>query len=120
MKKFNKAFARALTYITEADAPPPPPPPPPGGDAGAEGVDEGMPPAPPADAPPAEKPQPEVLSSQGEVMLAKLASKCFGIKPSDDDQMALARIGEINEKNARKVIDTLRNIVKKYSTDDDI
>lgn len=111
MLSFNTTFSRFAALITEADAPPPPPPP--------DGEDISAPSVPSASPTPA-NPEPEVLTSQGEVLLAKLCTKCFGIKPSDDDLIAVSRFGDINEKNARRVVDKMREIVKKYSSDDDI
>lgn len=113
MANFNKTFSRFASLITEADAPPPPPPPEEEGQEGGSPPAEGAPPPPP-------EAEPEVLTSQGEVLLAKLCVKCFGVKPSDDDLVAVSRFGDITEKNARQVVDKMREIIKKYSSDDDI
>ena len=83
---------------------------------------EEVPPAPveaPVEAP---APEPEVrqLSPESEVLLVRLIKKALVTKIDPNDINSIETLNDINETNAKESLQTLINIMKKYSTDIDV
>lgn len=88
----------------------------------------GLPPAPvaaPAPVPPAPVPAPESettkpLTAEGEVFLVRLLRKALFMNPGDLDERLLKDLPEINETNATEVLNSIVEIMKKYSNTIDV
>lgn len=60
------------------------------------------------------------LTSEGEVFLVRLLRKALFMNPGDIDEKSLKDLPEINEKNASEVLNSIINIMKKYSNTIDV
>jgi hypothetical protein len=60
------------------------------------------------------------LTSEGEVFLVRLLRKALFMNPGDLDEKSLKDLPEINEKNASEVLNSIINIMKKYSNTIDV
>lgn len=67
---------------------------------------------------PAEEVMP--LSPESEVMLVRMLKKALVMKIEPDDVTEISNFADINEKNAKEVLQRLINIMKTYSLDIDI
>ena len=67
-------------------------------------------------------PEPEVrqLSPESEVLLVRLIKKALVTKIDPNDINSIETLNDINETNAKESLQTLINIMKKYSTDIDV
>lgn len=81
-----------------------------------------VPPPPPQTAvtvpPPDAGPKP--LSPEGEVFLVRLLKKALFLNPGDIDEKMLKDLPEINETNASEVLNSIVEIMKKYSNSIDV
>jgi len=81
------------------------------------------PPAPPApEAGPEVAPAPEQkpLTPEGEVFLVRLLRKALFMNPGDMDEKALKDLPDVNETNASDVLNSIVEIMKKYSNTIDV
>jgi hypothetical protein len=103
MKKFLKQYNKILEQDEELDPP-------------AEPIvgDEAL-----ADTP-APEPQTQQLSPEGEVLLVRLIKKALVTKIEPSDVESLSELSDINEVNAKSSLETLINIMKKYTQDIDV
>ena len=60
------------------------------------------------------------LSPESEVMLVRMLKKALVMKIDTDDVTAISNFSDINEKNAKGILQQLINIMKNYSLDVDI
>ena len=60
------------------------------------------------------------LSPESEVMLVRMLKKALVMKIEPDDVTEISNFADINEKNAKEVLQKLINIMKTYSLDIDI
>lgn len=74
----------------------------------------------PAPTEPAPAEQPAPLTSEGEVFLVRLLKKALFMNPGDLDEKALKDLPEINETNASQVLNSIVDIMKKYSNSIDV
>ena len=83
---------------------------------------EAMPGAMPAEpvTPPGMEQEKLPLTSEGEVFLVRLLRKALFMNPGDIDEKSLKDLPEINEKNASEVLNSIINIMKKYSNTIDV
>lgn len=87
---------------------------------------EVVPPATPVDAPaapvdvqpPAEETKP--LTAEGEVFLVRLLRKALFMNPGEMDEKLLKDLPDTNENNATDVLNSIIEIMKKYSNSIDI
>jgi hypothetical protein len=82
-------------------------------------VDLGAAPAPvPAAPETGETPKP--LTAEGEVFLVRLLKKALFMNPGDLDEKSLKDLPEINETNATEALNSIVEIMKKYSNTIDV
>ena len=83
---------------------------------------EAMPGAMPAEleTPPRLETEKQPLTSEGEVFLVRLLRKALFMNPGDLDEKLLKDLPEINEKNASEVLNSIINMMKKYSNTIDV
>jgi len=60
------------------------------------------------------------LSPESEVMLVRMLKKALVMKIDPDDVTEISNFSDINEKNAKGILQQLINIMKNYSLDVDI
>ena len=60
------------------------------------------------------------LSPESEVLLVRMLKKALVMKIDSDDITEISNFADINEKNAKQVLQQLINIMKYYSLDVDI
>ena len=60
------------------------------------------------------------LSPESEVLLVRMLKKALVMKIDSDDITEISNFADINEKNAKQVLQQLINIMKNYSLDVDI
>ncbi|NBO99123.1 MAG: hypothetical protein EBU90_03215 [Proteobacteria bacterium] len=77
-------------------------------------------PVPPPAAGPAPEAGPKPLSPEGEVFLVRLLKKALFLNPGDIDEKMLKDLPEINETNASEVLNSIVEIMKKYSNSIDV
>jgi len=84
--------------------------------------DEQLPPeeVQPAPEPAAPEPAVQQLSPESEVLLVRLIKKALVTKIDPNDINSIETLNDINETNAKESLQTLINIMKKYSTDIDV
>jgi len=79
------------------------------------------PPVPPApEAAPAAAPEQKPLTPEGEVFLVRLLRKALFMNPGDLDEKVLKDLPEVNETNASDVLNSIVEIMKKYSNTIDV
>ena len=83
-------------------------------------VDPAAPPLAPAPAPAPTNEQPKPLTAEGEVFLVRLLRKALFMNPGDLDEKLLKDLPEINETNATEVLNSIVEIMKKYSNSIDV
>ena len=81
--------------------------------------DLGAAPAPVPAAPEASE-TPKPLTAEGEVFLVRLLKKALFMNPGDLDEKSLKDLPEINETNATEVLNSIVEIMKKYSNTIDV
>lgn len=91
----------------------------------AQGIQPTMPPPatvvpPQASIPSGLEQEANPLTSEGEVFLVRLLRKALFMNPGDIDEKSLKDLPEINEKNASEVLNSIINIMKKYSNTIDV
>ncbi len=69
---------------------------------------------------PAPEPAVQQLSPESEVLLVRLIKKALVTKIDPNDINSIETLNDINETNAKESLQTLINIMKKYSTDIDV
>lgn len=75
-------------------------------------------PAPAPTAPESDATKP--LTAEGEVFLVRLLKKALFMNPGDLDEKLLKDLPEINETNATEVLNSIVEIMKKYSNSIDV
>jgi hypothetical protein len=74
----------------------------------------------PEEVQPAPEPEVRQLSPESEVLLVRLIKKALVTKIDPNDINSIETLNDINETNAKESLQTLINIMKKYSTDIDV
>lgn len=69
---------------------------------------------------PQPEPETEQLSPEGEVLLVRLLKKALVMKIDPNDVDSISELTDINEVNAKKSLEKILDIMKKYTQDIDI
>lgn len=72
-------------------------------------------PAPPTKPGPANEPETDKLTPEGEVMLIRLLLKAFVLTPEAEDASEISSIQNVNANNASEVLKKIIGLIRKYS-----
>lgn len=76
-------------------------------------------PMPPKKPGPANEPETDKLTPEGEVMLVRLLLKAFVLSPEPEDASEISKIQNVNASNSKEVLTKIIGLIRKY-TDVDV